>query len=340
MLLPVVCFIAHFLYFTPYPKIYPYFDFAYQYAGSLILPVYYIYFRLLTVDEEFSFKAHSIYLVIPTILATVYCIGAFLTPKIEYRTWLFDEQAFSDSPYVRFLVIMRAILRIQFLIQVIFTIVANHLLIQKYADKAEQFYSNLHDGRSSNAKMLNFSIIIICAVSFIGVAMGRRLLISKDYVIYFIWSISTVIIYFIGYLGFKQKPINPMFEFINNADNQNPLDVLPIRSQKKILSRILVEFDENKIYLNKQLTIMDVVQAVGTNRTYISLVINQQYHQNFCTFVNDHRFEELEHVIKENPDYSNDMLAESCGFGSVISLKRTVSAKTGMSITEWRKKKR
>ena len=82
---------------------------------------------------------------------------------------------------------------------------------------------------------------------------------------------------------------------------------------------------------------MDIVQAVGTNRTYISTIINQQYNQNFCSFVNSYRINELENVLLENPDYTNEILADSCGFGSLNSLKRAIFAKTGMSLSDWKK---
>jgi AraC-like DNA-binding protein len=337
MILPLVCYITQFLYFAPLHQIYPYFDFAYQYAGGLILPVYYIYFRLLTVDEKFSLKLHVRYFAVPSFLATLYCIGAILTPRNEYLTWLFDEHAFPDSPYIRFLSIMRIIFRIQFLLLVIITFIGNRLLLHKYGERAEQFYSDSKDGKYNNSKMLNYSIIIIFAASFVAVAIGRSLLMSKDTTIYAVWSISTAMMCIIGYMGYKQKTINPTFDLQDIHEELNQSGGMLNEAQKELLNKVLTSFVDEKIYLNSQLNIMDLVQAVGTNRTYISSVINQQYKQNFCSFVNGYRVEELKNKIIENRDYSNETLAECCGFGSVISLRRAVSAKTGMSLNEWKK---
>ena len=58
--------------------------------------------------------------------------------------------------------------------------------------------------------------------------------------------------------------------------------------------------------------------------------------QNFCAFVNGFRVKELERVMLENPDYPLDQYVVVCGFGSVNSMKRSVSAITGMSIREFR----
>jgi len=55
-----------------------------------------------------------------------------------------------------------------------------------------------------------------------------------------------------------------------------------------------------------------------------------------CSFVNGFRIDELKRVYAENPQYTNESLAQSCGFGSVNSMKRTIEAKTGMSISDFK----
>ena len=82
---------------------------------------------------------------------------------------------------------------------------------------------------------------------------------------------------------------------------------------------------------------MEIVREVGTNRSYISALINQKYNQNFCTFVNSYRIAELERTMIENPNSEMDKLAFTCGFGSISSMKRSISLKTGLSVTKWRR---
>jgi AraC-like DNA-binding protein len=185
--------------------------------------------------------------------------------------------------------------------------------------------------------MLNYSIVIMSIAAFSYTFLGRHFLTHQDELIYLGWSIFTAMLFVIGYMGIKQKPINPTFDLDNNSEASNQTMDVSAVAQRKILKILMVEFEHNKIYLNSQLNILDVVQIVGTNRTYISNLINQQYKQNFCTFVNKHRLDELERVYTANPEYTNDMLAECCGFGSANSMKRAVSSKTGMSMSEWKK---
>lgn len=336
MLLPLLIFSSHFLYFAPLPAIYPYFDIILQGASLLVFPAYYIYFRLLTIDDDFSIKVHYKFILFPVIITIIYALGVLLTPKIEFRTWLFNDQAYPDSIHIWFLKILRHIIRLTILIQVVLVAIGNALLITKYSSKAEQYYSDDNDGKYNNAKMLNYSLLILSAAAFILTILGRYLLSSKDLIINLGWSVFTIMLFAIGYMGARQKPINPTFELVPEELDYEPVD-LKNTLQKEIINKLKVEFEQKKIYLNSQLNIFDVVQVVGTNRTYISNIINQHYNVNFCSFVNNYRLIELEQVIIKNPLISNEQLAEKCGFGSINSMKRAIASRTGHSITTWKK---
>lgn len=337
MLLPLVCFIACFFKFSHLYSIYIYFDVLFAFALSLVFPVYSIYFRLLTIDRKFSLKIHYRFLIIPIIIATLYGIGVILTPSVEYKVSLIDEKAYPGSFHVHFLHLMWIILFIHFLIQAILTISGNYILIRKHGEKAEKFYSDIEDGKFSNAIILNYSIIILIVAALITQLLINRLELSQDIMIYVLWSIFSVMLYILGFMGLTQKMINPTFDLVEDKYEPVITDQQLLSVQKKMLQKVLVEFEEKKVHLNSQLNIMNIVQTVGTNRTYISAIINQQYNQNFCTFVNSFRLEELEKVLAENPEFNNETLAEKCGFGSVVSLKRAIHAKTGKSIADWRK---
>jgi len=329
----LVLFTVKFFNYQPLPEIYPYFDLIHLYAGCLVFPVYHIYFRLLTIDEKFSWKTHVRYLIFPIVLVSIYGVAVLLTPRVEYRAFLFDKLAFPNSPRVHFLNMLRPVISFYILFQVILYLIKNFRLIRKYGERAEQFYSDIRDGKYNNARMLNYMIVINSTITILCYLIFKR---NAGMVVLFP-LLYAVVAYMIGYMGYKQKPINPTFDLILNKQPGNNTGQGLSAVQQKILDKLVLAFEEEKIYLNSELNILDVVQVVGTNRTYISAIINQQYNQNFCGFVNGYRMEELERIIHENHNATNEVLAESCGFGSVNSLKRTVSAKTGMSISQWRK---
>ena len=338
MLLPLVVYFTHFLYHAPLPELYRYFDPVFAYTSLLVFPMYYIYFRLLTVDKVFLLKKHGKYLIPALIVGTIYMVGVILAPKAEYKTWLYNQNAYADNPQIRFLAAIRNLAKITYLVQVLMTVIGNHILINKYKAKAEQYFSNIQDGKYNNVRILNYSIIAISINSFVFGLLGRYSIRNQDIAICVGWGIFSAVLFVIGYMGFKQKPILPTFEMQKADDEQNePLYITP-SAQQKIARKLEMEFETKKVYLNSQLNIMDVVELIGTNRTYISMIINQKYNQNFCTFVNGYRIEELKRVIISNSEYTNETLAQSCGFGSLNSMKRAVSSKTGMSFQKWKEK--
>jgi AraC-like DNA-binding protein len=340
MLVVAICFFGQYLFFAPYPDIFPYWEPVLAYLGSIAFPIYYLYFRLLTVDDKFTIRKHAKYLVVPLLIATVYMVGIFLTPFEQYKAWLYDDSLFPDSPHIQFLGVMRKIIKLTFVVLLVITYILNSGLLKKYAHKAEQYYSDIQDSKFRNARLLNYFLIFISVSMFVAHIVGRRLLLPSEVILNSIWILFAVSLYGIGYMGFTQKAINPTFEKDTNLTEITFSDLEEVElniSQQLILKKLVDAFEQEKIYLNSSLNILDVVQLIGTNRSYISAIINKQYNQNFCAFVNWYRMRELERVFVANPSISNEQLAEKCGFGSFNSMKRAIESSSGMSIQAWKK---
>lgn len=335
MLFASVVYISHLLFFTPLPELYSYIDPFYQYASLMVYPLYHIYIRLLTVDLRFSFKIHARYLLVPTILFILYLFGILIAPVNDYNTWIYDRDF--NPPSIHFLNIIYPLIRFTFLVQVIYTIIGNYFLIKKHGYKAKQFYSDIEDSSTGKVNILNILMIITGLASLALGALGRDFFANETSLIAIASATFTTMLFIVGWIGDKQKTLNPTFGLQTTTANQIiELEDLSSAVQKEILHKILNLFDEKKCYLHSKLSIQDLAQTVGTNRTYISTVINQNFNQNFCAFVNNYRVTELENVIRLHPGYSNQLLAEACGFGSVDSMKRAVKAKTGLLFSTWK----
>jgi len=336
MFVPLIIYICHFLYFRPFPTIYPYFDILLQFASLIVFPMYHVYFRLLTVDEKFDWIKHGRYFIPATLVSIAYAIIVFLAPKIEFRAWLYNQNAYPEMLQIQILNALRTLIRLTYLVQVIITVIGNYLLIKKYSVKAEQYYSYIREGKFNNVIALNHSILLMSVAAFVITALGREFLATHNVVLYVGWAVFSILLFIIGFLGLKQKPINPTIEPVVMISAVIAIDDLSDILQQMILNKILNEFEQNKIYLNYQLTIMDLAKIVGSNRTYISNLINQKYNQNFCSFVNNYRLIELETIYQNNLQVSDEVLAKLSGFGSVVSMKRAISVKTGTTIGKWK----
>ncbi|MDD4922674.1 MAG: hypothetical protein PHS30_09400 [Bacteroidales bacterium] len=335
MIVVFVVFLSQFLYFSPYPEIYSKIDPFLQYAILLVYPLYYIYFRLLTVDPGFSFKKHGWVFLAPTLLFILYVFCVARIPSDVYIDWLYYRVTPSDVLGIKYLNIIDTIIQIVFILQVLFTLAENSRLIHKYRKKAEQYYSNIGDSGIKMILMLNVTLLIT-AINSLVLKLLERYFVPENIIALTITSATfSAMLFIIGWLGLQQKSMNPTFES-EIKDMEINYDNLSAGNRQLILEKIICLFKCDKLYLNNRLTINDVAQSVGTNRTYISSIINQKFNQNFCSFVNNYRIEELEKVLKKHPEFTNQVLAETSGFGSIASLKRAIYSKTRLSISEWK----
>ncbi|MDO9153781.1 MAG: helix-turn-helix domain-containing protein [Paludibacter sp.] len=227
-------------------------------------------------------------------------------------------------------------MRICFVLQVVVYTYSNYKLIKNHGYKAQQYYSDIEDSLTIRVSILNVSMILTGCASVVLATLGRDFFKHEITGITIASVIFSSMLFIIGWLGDQQKTLNPTFERNNNEKDESQFNALSKTNQGHLLVTLTELFEEKKIYLDSKLNIVEVAAELGTNRTYISSVINQHYNQNFCTFVNQHRVSELEKLIIKHPEFSNHDLAMACGFGSVESMKRSVFAKTEKSLQEWR----
>jgi AraC-like DNA-binding protein len=241
----------------------------------------------------------------------------------------------SQQPALYFINALTVVISLVNVAQVLFAVTANLRLINSHRIKARNYYADFYEIQSQTVVALNIVLVVCGASSIILSVLGRKYFISEMTGITLASVVFSTTLFAIGWLGYLQKAVNPNFE--DAASNHNePTEEMQMDHRQLLMWKITNLFRTDKSYLNAKLTIQDVAQAVGTNRTYVSSIINQHYGVNFCTFVNNFRMEELEGMLRKHPELTNQVLAESCGFGSVDSLKRAVHAKTGLSVTQWK----
>lgn len=94
-------------------------------------------------------------------------------------------------------------------------------------------------------------------------------------------------------------------------------------------------FEEEKIYLNPKLKLLDVARMVGTNRTYLSRFFNEENGQTFYDFVNNYRVEHATQLLRTS-SYTVLEVAEKSGFNSVSTFRRAFVAAHKCSPNEYR----
>ena len=99
---------------------------------------------------------------------------------------------------------------------------------------------------------------------------------------------------------------------------------------------IETRFIAKQLYLNPQLKLGDMAQAIGTNRTYLSRYLNDVLNTNFYDYVNALRLNHARQMIENAKELNIMTIAQLAGFNSYSTFRRTFIAKYKISPQEYR----
>lgn len=91
---------------------------------------------------------------------------------------------------------------------------------------------------------------------------------------------------------------------------------------KEMENQLLVLLQEEKVFLEKNLTMGDLAQRMNTNRNYLSEVIGRSEHQTFYHLINTFRIEYACEMISDNPMEKLEQVAIASGFTSGSSFSQ------------------
>jgi AraC-type DNA-binding domain-containing proteins len=84
--------------------------------------------------------------------------------------------------------------------------------------------------------------------------------------------------------------------FIQKHMNNRNMSIIELRTEE-IYKKILLLFDEKKVYLDPTLSLIGLSEMVGTNTTYLSNTINQFFGCNLRTLINKYRIDYAKHLL-------------------------------------------
>jgi len=127
-----------------------------------------------------------------------------------------------------------------------------------------------------------------------------------------------------------------VFSIPDEADSQ-PFYMQDQVSYYGDMARQLNELMEAKqLYLDPDLSIITLSTELGTNRTYLSNLINQYLHTTFSNFVNAYRIRYAKNLLQKTDDTIEDIVQAS-GFQSRTTFWRAFAQVVGCTPKEFRK---
>lgn len=125
------------------------------------------------------------------------------------------------------------------------------------------------------------------------------------------------------------------YAIVNEKNEPEYLEVRP--SANTMMAQFERLVNDEKIYLNPHLSLVDAAQMLGTNRTYVSKMVNENYGDSFSNYINSKRLEYAKAYMKEHPRDKIEVIANECGFGSTSSFNKYFKSALGITPSAWMK---
>ncbi len=121
-----------------------------------------------------------------------------------------------------------------------------------------------------------------------------------------------------------------------NCGNDNNANGLSDEKTNEILRRLRECMEEKKMFKNPTLTLDTLAEELGTNRSYLSIVINSRMQKGFTEYVNFYRVEEAKKLLR-NTDNKVAYISAEAGFGSPQTFYSIFKSVVQLTPTEYRK---
>ncbi len=341
MLTATLLYCSHAIFFQQFYNLYSFIDSIYILVQLSLYPFFYAYILLLS-GQKINVYRYSLNFIPAVFLATVsLALNVVLTPNervIYVKEILVSSnlQGLNVTTLTGIKGIISILSRLIFILHAIIYLLLGINTANKHNRLISDFYSNT-EGRKMNW-VRNISLITLF-VSLFGIALAiiGRGYFSRHELSLLIPSVIFSTIYFlIGFNANEQLMIseeftNPESEtFSSNGESQF--------HESKLKTRLLTLFEKDKIYINADLRITTVSEALQTNRTYISRLINEEFGMNFNEFVNKYRIRESEKLLscEDHNVYTLEYIAEKSGFGNANSFTRAFKELKGLTPGQYR----
>ncbi|MDX9883157.1 MAG: hypothetical protein RBS73_13925 [Prolixibacteraceae bacterium] len=209
-------------------------------------------------------------------------------------------------------------------LQVIYYSVKLIRISGNYEKKLKEEFSNIGNFSLNWIRWFNFSFVfagLLCIAFYMFNPFHES---NELFLVFFLFTISAFI-WVVGLWSFKQE--KPELGWL-------PLPEPSVANQRntklrdeELAQKLVDYFEKEKPFLQPDLTLTGICKNIGTNRTYLSAVINTNFGMNFNSFVNQYRTQHIEDYLKTHPGATKEELVQIGGFGSISSLKRTLGKK-------------
>ncbi|GAA4439061.1 hypothetical protein GCM10023188_35060 [Pontibacter saemangeumensis] len=320
---------------------------------SLFGPLVYLFTAKLTSQQPAWHRRDFLHF-IPFVLCLLYLLPYFAQPAAAKLAYLSDFEKASEDDFGTLNQLLN-------FLHLGYTGAAL-LLIRKHEQRIKENFSSLHKIR---LRWLRQFVWLVFGIILFGVAVFYARLWQVPWMtdIYHYHYLGVIVcIYWIGYKALSQpaifskvQPITqeaaepvPLYDVRPDIQEESPVDekegTVAVKYQKSglrdeaadtYLQQLLGYMQEQKPYLQNELTIQELAAAVAIPKHHLSRILNERLGKNFYDFVNDYRVEEAKRLLLDPAfsHYSTLGIALEAGFNSKPTFNAVFKKQTGLTPT-------
>ena len=206
--------------------------------------------------------------------------------------------------------------------------------IRKIKAKLDDELGNPAEVYSKTMRIGSFLIYIFAIISPLFI-LSTKLLFIFGPIGLIIISFFVVSFTALGFNNNITEIIDEMGEEKNaTKDNEEMLE-----PRIESIEESIRKWKEASGYRDQNLTLATMTRRIMVNKNDFTNYLNNKYEQTFRVWLSDVRTEEAKRMMIENPDYSNELISIECGFSSRVYFQRMFKEKTGLTPSEWKKKR-
>jgi len=312
-----ILYTDHWLYFSEHPSFIG--EWSYLVVNLCVYPLYFAYLRALTRAKA---SVEVTLLLLPAALI------ALLFPLNTRYGWM-------DSHIV--LVCTRAC----FAFQVIWVWVRGYRLLIATQKRLDSIYT---DDRSYLLQPTHTLLLLIgftAVVSTLLNILGRELF-DGSLLVCIPAVMMSILLFSLGYVA--AHTTMPQETVAIDEGEEDKARTATTEETDELMHKIGTALREQQLFTNPSLTIQDLANAVGSNRTYVSNCINRRTGLSFSQYVARYRVEHAQTILCSN-EYSSDHEAVAnamalSGFASDQTFYRIFKDLTGLTPLQYRQQNR
>lgn len=221
------------------------------------------------------------------------------------------------------------------LMQIVSVLVYAIFEIKKYYALLDDVYTT-REGKETH-KMLLFIVICLAVIIY---ALAIFTVPHYSYIPMWRTLLYMIIVcLFIGIVSYLMSGIQYTAENLRSLLDTGPAtdDSDQDVNDDSLVARLTNAMTEHELWKNPELTIVSLSEFLGTNRTYVSKSIKNNFNGNFSDFVNRYRIEHAVKLMKSQPkeDVVLKSIAIDSGYGSLSSFTRNFKILYHATPSQW-----